>query len=192
MRPNRRIQKVRFGHHAARSGDHARPAREPHLGHCFRDSKRGESRVRFASQTGNRLMRMLILIVFWLAAAAGSAAAQASTVTGVTITHFGTYTPATKSAPAQSGQESPTGTIGTDSNWHFETDSLDVLAKPGTQFGLEFRIDGEPHDDRVTLYLTLIFPPQGIHNPNTGTRMYAAKIAFPNMKIGALCLVGYG
>jgi Domain of unknown function (DUF3859) len=137
-------------------------------------------------------MRTLILIVFWLAAAAGSANAQAPTVKGVTITHFGTYTATTKSAPAQSGQESPTGTVGTISDWHFEPDSLDVLAKPGTQFGLEFRIDGEPPDDSVTLYLTLIFPPQGIHNPNTGTRMYAAKIAFPNMKIGALCLVGYG
>jgi hypothetical protein len=137
-------------------------------------------------------MRMLILIVCWLAAAAGPAAAQAPTVTGLTITHVGTYTAATKSAPAQSGQESPTGTIGTDSNWRFETDSTDVAAKPGTQFGIEFRIDGEPRDDSVTLYLTLIFPPQGIHNPNTGTRMYAARIAFPNMKIGAPCLVGYG
>ncbi len=137
-------------------------------------------------------MRMLTLVFCWLAAAAGPAAAQAPTVTGLTITHVGTYTAATKSAPAQSGQESPTGTIGTDSNWRFETDSTDVAAKPGTQFGIEFRIDGEPRDDSVTLYLTLIFPPQGIHNPNTGTRMYAARIAFPNMKIGALCLVGYG
>ena len=143
-------------------------------------------------QIGNRLMRMLILIAFWLTAAAELAAAQAPSVTGVTVTRFGTYTAATKSAPARSGQESPTGTIGTDSDWHFEPDSLDVPAKPGTHFGLEFRINGEPRDDSVTLYLTLIFPPQGIHNPNTGKTMYAARIAFPNMKIGALCLVGYG
>lgn len=143
-------------------------------------------------QIGNRLMRMLILIAFWLTAAAELAAAQAPSVTGVTVTRFGTYTAATKSAPARSGQESPTGTIGTDSDWHFEPDSLDVPAKPATHFGLEFRINGEPRDDSVTLYLTLIFPPQGIHNPNTGKTMYAARIAFPNMKIGALCLVGYG
>lgn len=137
-------------------------------------------------------MRMLILIVFWLAAAAGSAAAQTPTVNGVTITHFGAYTAATRSAPAESGQESPTGTVGTDTDWHFDSDSLDIAGKHGTQFGLEFRIDGKPRNDSVTLYLTVIFPPQGIHNPNTGTRMYAAKIAFPSMKIGALCLVGYG
>jgi hypothetical protein len=137
-------------------------------------------------------MRVLILTVCWLAAAVGSAAAQAPAVSGVTITHIGTYTAETKSAPAQSGQESPTGTIGTDSNWHFESDSPDVPGKPGAQFGIEFRVEGEPRDDSVTLYLTLIFPPQGIHNPNIGTTMYAAKIAFPNMKIGARCLVGYG
>ena len=50
-------------------------------------------------QIGNRLMRMLILIAFWLTTAAELAAAQAPAVTGVTITHFGTYTATTKSAP---------------------------------------------------------------------------------------------
>jgi len=137
-------------------------------------------------------MRMLMLIACWLAAAVGSAAAQAPMVRGISITHVGTYAGETKSAPARSGQESPTGTVGTDTNWHFEADSTDVLGKVGTQFGIEFRIDGEPREDGVTLYLTLVFPPQGMHNPNTGKTMHTAKIAFPNMKIGALCLVGYG
>jgi hypothetical protein len=44
----------------------------------------------------------------------------------------------------------------------------------------------------VTLHLALNFPPEGIRNPNTGAMLHAAKIAFPNMKIGALCLLGYG
>ena len=65
----------------------------------------------------------------------------------------------------------------------------------GAQFGIEFRLDGEPHDDSVTLYLTVIFPPQGIHNPHTGTTMYAAKIpilifgksAMASMKRGKSC-----
>ena len=131
---------------------------------------------------GNWLMRMPILIACWLTAAVGSAAAQAPMVSGITITHVGAYAAETKSAPAQSGQESPTGTVGTDTNWHFEADSADVLGKVGTQFGIEFRIDGEPREDGVTLYLTLIFPPQGMHNPNTGKTMHTAKIAFPNMK----------
>ena len=56
----------------------------------------------------------------------------------------------------------------------------------------EFRIDGTPPGDGVTLYLALAFPPQGIRNPNTGNMLHAAKIAFPNMKIGALSVLGYG
>ena len=40
--------------------------------------------------------------------------------------------------------------------------------------------------------MVLNFPPQGIRNPNTGDIMHTANIAFPNLKIGALCLLGYG
>ena len=137
------------------------------------------------------MMRTLILIACWLAAAVRAAAAQSPVVRGITITHAGAYTAETTSAPAQSGQESPTGTVGTDTKWHFESDSTDVLGKIGTQFGVEFHIDGEPREDGVTLYLTLTFPPPGLHNPNNGKTMHTAKIAFPNMKIGALCVVGY-
>ena len=67
-----------------------------------------------------------------------------------------------------------------------------MLGKPGAQFGIEFsarRCTARRQRDAVSYG---DFPPQGIHNPNTGTTMYAAKIAFPNMKIGALCLLGYG
>jgi len=137
-------------------------------------------------------MRMLILIVCWLAAAEGTAAAQAAAVTGITITNVGTYTAQTTSAPARAGQQSPTRTVGTDTNWQFVSNSTDVLGKAGTQFGIEFRIDGTPAGVNVTLYVVFTFPPQGIHNPNTGDRLYNAKIAFPNMKIGALCVLGYG
>jgi Domain of unknown function (DUF3859) len=145
-------------------------------------------------------MRAPLLVAALIALSAGSAAAQTTstveapgaTVTGITITKAGTYTGDSVSAPARSGQESPTGTVGTHAAWTFVSDSNDVSGKPGTQFGVEFRIDGEPRGDGVTVYLLLIFPPQGIHNPNTGRTMYAAKVAYPNMKIGALCLVGYG
>jgi len=64
--------------------------------------------------------------------------------------------------------------------------------KTGTQFGIEFRLDGAPAGDNLTLHAVFIFPPQGIRNPNTGDIMLAAKVVFPNMKIGALCVVGYG
>jgi len=146
-------------------------------------------------------MRVPLLIAACIAVSAGGAAAQTpattvaaphANVTGITVSKAGTYTGDSTSAPARSGQESPTGTVGTDTNWTFVSSSDDVPGKPGTQFGIEFRIDGEPRGDDVTVYLLLIFPPQGIHNPNTGRTMYAAKVAFPNMKIGALCLVGYG
>ena len=60
-------------------------------------------------------MRMLILVVCWLAAAQGTAAAQVATVTGITITNLGTYIAQTTSAPAGAGQQSPTRTVGTDS-----------------------------------------------------------------------------
>jgi Domain of unknown function (DUF3859) len=137
-------------------------------------------------------MRMLFLVACWLAAAASDAVAQTPTVIGVTITNVGTYTAESKSAPARSGQQSPTSTIGTVRDWRFTSDSHDVLGKVGTQFGLEFRIDGAPPGEDVTLYLALVFPPQGIRNPNTGEMMHTARIAFPNMKIGARCVLGYG
>jgi hypothetical protein len=144
-------------------------------------------------------MRMLFIVTCLLAAAASGAAAQTPTVVepapsvaGITITKIGSYTGQSTSAPAEAGQQSPTGTVGTAANWHFLSDSADVDGKVGTQFGIEFRIDGAPAGEAVTLHLALTFPPQGIRNPNTGERLHSAKIAFPNMKIGALCLLGYG
>jgi hypothetical protein len=152
-----------------------------------------------AAQAGHPRMRMPFLIVVLLAAAASAAAAQTATipeqkatVSGVTVTNAGTYTGQSTSAPARAGQISPTGTIGTAVNWHFVSGTPDVAGKVGTQFGIEFRIDGAPAGDGVTLHLVLAFPPQGIRNPNTGDMMHAANIAFPNMKIGVLCVLGYG
>jgi hypothetical protein len=144
-------------------------------------------------------MRLPFLVFFWLAAAASCAAAQTPTVaeqtptvTGITITNVGTYTAQTTSAPARPGQNTPTGTVGTDVNWHFLSDAPDVAGKAGMQFGIEFRLEGAPVGDGVTLHAAFTFPPQGMRNPNTGEMMHAAKVAFANMKIGALCLLGYG
>jgi hypothetical protein len=144
-------------------------------------------------------MRLLVLVTSLLAAVPGAAKAQtatvpapAATVSGVTVTNAGTYTAQSVSAPSHAGQLSPTNTIGTASNWHFVSNSTDVAGQVGTQFGIEFRIDGNPVGDGVTLHMVLNFPPQGIRNPNTGDMMHAANIAFPNLKIGALCLLGYG
>ena len=144
-------------------------------------------------------MRLAILVMSLLAAAPGAAAAQTATViaptatvSGVTVTNAGTYTAQSVSAPSRSGQLSPTGTIGSAVNWHFVSNATEVAGQVGTQFGIEFRIDGHPIGDDVTLHLVLNFPPQGIRNPNTGDMMHTANIAFPNLKIGALCLLGYG
>jgi len=145
-------------------------------------------------------MRTFILGLSWLAviAASGAAAPQAAVagpaenVTGVTITQTGSYTGTSASAPAQAGQQSPTGTVGRATDWEFVSDSHDVAAKVGTQFGIEFQIAGAPAGGNVTLHLAVIFPPVGIHNPNTGVTLHEAKVAFPNMKIGALSLLGYG
>jgi hypothetical protein len=93
----------------------------------------------------------------------------------------GTYTAQSVSAPSRAGQF-----------WHFVSKSTEVAGQVGTQFGIEFRIDGNPVGDGVTLHMVLNFPPQGIRNPNTGDTMHTTDIAFPNLKIGALCLLGYG
>jgi hypothetical protein len=115
-----------------------------------------------------------MVVISLLAALSGAAAAQtatviapAATVSGVTVTNAGTYTAQSVSGPSRAGQV-------------------------GTQFGVEFRIDGNPAGEGVTLHLVVKFPPQGIRNPNTGDMMHTANIAFPNLKIGALCLLGYG
>jgi Domain of unknown function (DUF3859) len=156
-------------------------------------------------------MRMLGLSLCLLVAAAAGADAQTPsapnpagpppsptvieegpTVTGLTITHAGTYTATSTSAPARAGQLSPTNTIGTETGWHFVSDGGDVPARVGTRFGLEFRVDGAPAGEPVTLYMALSFPPQGLRNPNTGAMLHGTRIAFPNVKIGALSLLGYG
>jgi len=144
-------------------------------------------------------LRALCLTCLFVAAAAIGAAAQtpitvapAATISGVTVTDAGTYTGVSKSATAEAGQQSPTRTVGTLSDWRFASDSTDIDGKVGTQFGVEFRVDGAPAGDSVTLYLTLTFPPQGIRNPNTGETLHGATIALPNAKIGARCLIGYG
>jgi hypothetical protein len=144
-------------------------------------------------------MRLFFFTAGLLAAMASITAAQTPavvdatpSVNGITITHVGSYTGQSTSVPAAAGQDSPSGTVGTAVNWHFVSDSTDIAGKVGTQFGIEFRIDGAPAGDTVPLYLALTFPEQGISNPNTGERLHNAKIVFPNMKIGALCLLGYG
>jgi len=133
-------------------------------------------------------MRVPFLVICLLAAAAiGGAAAQTTatiaesgaTVTGVTVTNAGTYTGQSASGPAHAGQLSPTGTVGVAVDWQFVSDAQDVAGKVGTQFGIEFRIDGTPPGDGVTLHLVLAFPPQGVRKPNTGETMHAANIAFP-------------
>jgi hypothetical protein len=145
-------------------------------------------------------MRLLFL-VFCLLATAGGAAAQTptptvvapeTTVSGITVTNAGTFTAQATSKPAEAGQKSPTGTVGTVTDWHFVSDSTDVDGKIGTQFGIEFRIDGPRANDGVTLHLSLAFPPEGIRNPNTGTVLRDVKVAFPDLKIGSLCVLGYG
>jgi len=156
-------------------------------------------------------MRMLGLSLCVLAAAAAGAAAQTPpppnpggpdasptvteegpTVAGLTITHIGTYMATSTSAPARAGQLSPTNTIGTEAGWHFVSEGTDVPARLGTRFGIEFRVDGAPAGEPVTLYMALTFPPQGLRNPNTGAMLHGTRIAFPNVKIGALSLLGYG
>jgi hypothetical protein len=125
-------------------------------------------------------------------AAAATVVAPSATVSGVTVTNAGTYKAQSVSAPGGAGQLSPTGTIGTASNWHFVSKTSEVVGEIGTQFGIEFRLEGNPVGDSVTLHMVLKFPPKGIRNPNTGTTMHTADIEFPNLKIGTLCLLGYG
>jgi len=144
-------------------------------------------------------MRLLFLVGCLLVAAAGGAAAQtpsvgepAQSVTGITIAKVGSFAGRSTSATAEAGQQSPTGTVGTVTDWHFVSDSTDIDGKTGTQFGIEFHIEGAPAGEAVTLHLALTFLAQGIRNPNTGETLHSAKIAFPNIKIGALCLLGYG
>jgi hypothetical protein len=138
-------------------------------------------------------------VIGMLMAAASGAEAQSTTVpadnpsvAGVIITNAGTYTGHSTSTPARASQLSSTGTVGRTTDWHFVSDAPNVAATARTQCGIEFRIDGTPLGDGITLRLVLAFPPQGIRNPNTGDTMHAANIAAPNMKIGALCILGYG
>jgi hypothetical protein len=51
-----------------------------------------------------------------------------------------------------------TGLVGTASNWHFVSSATDVAGQVGTHFGIEFRIDGNPVAEGVTLHMVLKFP----------------------------------
>ena len=152
---------------------------------------------RHARSDAGSLMRLPMLVISLLAAVPNAAAAQtatlvapAVTVSGVTVTNAGTYRAQSVSTPSRAGQLSPTGTVGTASNWHFVSKSTEVAGQVGTQFGIEFRIDGNPVGDGVTLHMVLNFPPQGIRNPNTGDIMHTANIAFPKFAGLGLLLAG--
>jgi hypothetical protein len=87
-------------------------------------------------------MRLSMLVISLLSAAPGMAGAQTATVTapaatvsGVTVTNAGTYKAQSVSAPSGAGQLSPTGTVGTASNWHFVSSTTDVVGQVGAQFG---------------------------------------------------------
>jgi hypothetical protein len=102
-------------------------------------------------------MRVPTLVMSLLAAVPCAAAVQAATVvspeatvSGVTVTNTGTYKAQSVSAPSGAGQLSPTGTIGTTSNWHFVSKTSEVAGEVGTQFGIEFRLEGNPVGDTVT------------------------------------------
>ena len=101
----------------------------------------------------------------------------------------GSPTSAPRRAPACHRRPAPSAPR---SDGHLVSGTPDVAGKVGTQFGIEYPIDGAPAGDGVTLHLVLAFWPQGIRNPNTGDMMHAANMAPPNMKIGAICLLGYG
>ena len=155
---------------------------------------------RHARSDAGSLMRLPMLVISLLAAVSGGGGGTECNRGRAGGDRFGPhrnqcghlYGSDRVSALSCAGQLSPTGTIGTASNWHFVSKSTEVAGQVGTQFGIEFRIDGDPVGDSVTLHIVLNFPPQGIRNPNTGDTMHTTNIAFPNLKIGALCLLGYG
>jgi hypothetical protein len=71
-----------------------------------------------------------MLAISLLAAVPGAAEAQtatvvapAATVSGITVTNARIYEAQSVSAPSGTGQLSPTGTIGTASNWHFRLEN---------------------------------------------------------------------
>ncbi len=92
------------------------------------------------------------------AARTATEVAPAATVSGVTVTNAGTYRSQSVSAPSGAGQFSPTGTIGTASNWHFVSKTSEVAGEVGIQFGIEFRLEGNPVGDTVTLHMVPSFP----------------------------------
>ena len=130
-------------------------------------------------------MRLPVFVISLFAATTGAAAqtatvvAPAATVSGVTVMNAGTYTAKSISAPSRGGQMSPTSTIGTASNWHFVSNGTEVPGQVGTQFGIDFRIDGSPVGDGMTLHRVLNFPTQGLRNPNTGDMMHLPRSLFP-------------
>ena len=143
-------------------------------------------------------MRLPMLVISLLAAVPGAAAAQtatvvapAATVSGVTVTNAGTYTAQSISGPSRAGQLSSTGTVGRASDWHFVSDSTDVAARSAPS-SASSSASTAIRSATASRYIWCSLSPAGHSQSEYRRHMHTANIAVPNLKIGALCLLGYG
>ena len=110
-------------------------------------------------------MRSLISTALLLVAAV-DAAAQTPTIDRIEIRTIGTYT-------AELGERTPDkniagGGLNSIRSYKFVKIGTTVSAQKGVRFGFEFVVMGRPDGAKVPLKSVIIFPAQGLRNPETG------------------------
>ncbi|HXH64463.1 MAG TPA: DUF3859 domain-containing protein [Mariprofundaceae bacterium] len=116
----------------------------------------------------NALRGIAATALFLVLASATADAAQSSAVPRVEVVDYGLYT----ASVVQSKRDAQGILDSVSSDIRHMKTTHDVPARLGTQFGLRFKLLGEPDGAQVTLKEVWIFPPAGLRPPEANEAIH--------------------
>ncbi len=88
-------------------------------------------------------------------------------------------------------KQAPTGVVTAVKTATKIEDTTTVPARIGLEFGIQYRIVGEPKGALVPIRIVNVYPKQGLRNPKTGKTVRRAEIMRKKI-IGDVIYTGYG
>ena len=120
---------------------------------------------------------------------AGRRGAGDARVDRVEIVSQGTYRVEVGEATAD--PDAPTGQISAPATFTLIEATTDIAAGLGVEFGLEYRIVGEPEGVEVPLDFVISYPAPGLMDPDSSEPLLSTALARPKT-IGKVEYLGYG
>lgn len=113
--------------------------------------------------------------------------AQTSRLDKIRIVERGAYSAEANLRP---DTRSPTGAVNAFRNIRLLSSSATILGKVGTNFGIQYMPEGEPKAASVELKIVIVFPSQGLRNPNTQATIQQTNFVARSL-IGLTAFSGY-